>query len=608
MESLEKKIRTLLQETDIDTDSIQSLSAGQNLTELSGVLLEMDEQINSEEFNELPDEDRDQLRSLRKELRARIRLLEEIVETTSKKNEEASPAINIGSPGGGAQTTISGVNAMDQVNLLDQKHDPQAEIQMEEAERLFYSGRYADATRLYDRVLQIEPGWERARQHRAESENYLRTGYIPSVALPSEAASAYGKAQSAARVGRYADALTLLNKAQSVLRDLGIQRWQEGLEFEQKLQENIDAENAYEEGIRQLEAGRIDEAIERVEAAAFATGLPRYSDKASELRKVKELLRKIAETINAPEANPRSVAQAKAELDILASEYGENPSITRLRDRMTSVIPRVVGPLKDNTRGLVSQAASAPTIENTLFLANQAKQQLDQIRNLEGLDDNLDRLQIEVDSLLRTAEQADHDLKLATAAYEAKKNWPSEAWHLSVEVRRRYPNDPGVARLSRNLRPYQISAFLVRGAIVIGILALLVLAGMWGAGRFRAYQLSLTPTATPTPTATATSTPTPTITPTPTLTATPTETITPTPTPNIGITLRTVWARSGCYESFNAISRIPEGGLVRFLPEERRFDDFNRECVLVEYEGEDKSVIGWVLIADLRAANITPEP
>ena len=98
---------------------------------------------------------------------------------------------------------------------------------METAEKLFYSGRYAEAIQLFDRVLQLEPNWERARQHRSEAENYLRTGYIPAVALPTEAASAYGKAQSAARVGRYADALALLEKAQNSLRELGILRWQE---------------------------------------------------------------------------------------------------------------------------------------------------------------------------------------------------------------------------------------------------------------------------------------------------------------------------------------------------------------------------------------------
>ena len=50
------------------------------------------------------------------------------------------------------------------------------------------------------------------------------------------------------------------------------------------------------------------------------------------------------------------------------------------------------------------------------------------------------------------------------------------------------------------------------------------------------------------------------------------------------------------------------GILLRFLPDERRFDQFNRECVLVEYQGIDRSTIGWVLIMDLGSASVTPTP
>jgi hypothetical protein len=63
---------------------------------------------------------------------------------------------------------------------------------------------------------------------------------------------------------------------------------------------------------------------------------------------------------------------------------------------------------------------------------------------------------------------------------------------------------------------------------------------------------------------------------------------------------RAIWARGGCYEGNRAVGKIPEGGVVRFLPAGRRFDDFNRECVFVEYVNpEGGSIIGWVLIADL---------
>ncbi len=586
IESLEQRALFLIQQPDASLNDFRQMT------------LEFEELINSPEFLTLPQAERDRLQGLRKDLRNRIKQLEEGQQTPNLAEESI-----LKQTGENNQTTPR------EEPSPPRQHDPRAVMQMEEAERLFYSGRYADALRLYDRVLQIEPGWDRARQHHTEAENYLRTGYIPSVALPAEAASAYGKAQSAARVGRFAEAMNLLTKAQSILREMGIQRWLEGQEFEQKLQENIDAELAYEEGLRHLDAGRLDEAIERVETAAFATGLPKYSDKAQELRRVRDTLRNISERVNSPDSDPKTISQAKSELDSLIVEYGENPAINRLRSRLESVIPRVTAPLKDNTRALVSQAASAPTIENTLALAQQARQQLDQIRNLEGLDDNLDRLQIEVDSLLRDTQKADHDLKLAISSYESRKSWPSESWKLSADIRSRYPNDPSVARLSRNLRTYRISSIAIRITIGFAFVAIFFLLISWGIGRYRAYQISLTPTVTLTPTATATFTPTATSTSTPTSTPTPTATLTPTPTPSAGITLRPIWARNGCYEAFTSVSRIPEGSLVRFLPEERRFDDFNRECVLVEYVGTEKSVIGWVLIADLRAPGAaTPTP
>jgi tetratricopeptide (TPR) repeat protein len=585
VESLEGKAQYLLQQPDT------------SLTDLRQIALDVEEIINSQDYANLAGEERDRLSVLRKEIRKRIR-----------DAEEGTQATNVEEPSDASLPVQQDlVEARSEISQPRQ-HDPRAVMQMEEAERLFYSGRYADALRLYDRVLQIEPGWDRALQHHTEAENYLRTGYIPSVALPAEAASAYGKAQSAARVGRFTEAMNLLSKAQATLREMGIARWQEGQEFEQKLQENIDAEHAYNEGLHHLDAGRLDEAIERIETAAFATGLPKYSDKAQDLRQLRETLRKISERINAPESDAKAISQAKSELDYLTVEYGENPAISRLRARLEAVIPRVLTPLKENTRSLVSQAASAPTIENTLALAQQARGQLDQIRNLEGLDESLDRLQSEVDSLLREAQKADHDLKLAVAAYEGRRSWPSEAWKLSSEVRSRYPNDPSVARLSRNLRSYQASSILLKIAIgLVGIFVMILLIS-WGMGRYRAYQLALTPTITPTPTSTATYTPTATSTPTPTLTYTPTATLTPTPTPSTGVTLRTIWARNGCYEGYTAVSRIQEGSLVRFLPEGRRFDDFDRECVLVEYTGPDKSVIGWVLIRDLGASTATPVP
>lgn len=578
-----------------------------DLVDKRNLLLEIEEFISSEDYQSLSLEERSRLQAARKDLMAEVQPESE----DGGHEQAASPAEEKPQP----QAEITEASSPNSANQANQEavreHNPAAEQQMELAEKLFYSGRYAEAIQLFDRVIQLEPNWERAKQHRSEAENYLRTGYIPAVALPADAASAYGKAQSAARVGRYEDALALLEKAQVILRDLGIQRWQEGQEFAQKLQESIDAEKVYEEGLEVFQQGGIDAAIERVEAASRATGLPKYADKAQDLRRVKENLRSIHETLNQTAIDPQAASQAKANLDALIAEYGQNPAFERLVERFRTIVPRVVEPLKEQTRSLKNQADRAPTLEEALYLSKQAKQSLDQIRNLEGVDESLDRLQNEIDKLQRDIQRYDNDLQTAMRAYENRPNWPAEAARLSAEVRERYPNDPGVMRLKRNFRSFQWKLRGIRlGIGVLGII-ILFLAANWAVGRYRAYVLSLTPTPTPTATATPTFTPTSTLTPSITPTLTPTDTPTLTPTPVSGIAQRDVWARNGCYESFTAVGKIPAGGVLRFLPSERRFDDFNRECVLVEYQKGDAAVIGWVLIMDVGSGpppTPTPSP
>jgi tetratricopeptide (TPR) repeat protein len=593
-ETLEEKINHLLTQED---SSLSDLRAG---------MLEIEEFIGSEDYASLPAEERGRLQNTRKDLKARIRGLQDGDGANGGANGgngggNGAPA---GVPAPAAQVGEAPAWGAAQPQAEGRGHNPVAEGQMEAAEKLFYSGRYAEAIKLYDRVLQIEPAWERARQHHAEAENYLRTGYIPSVALPSEAASSFGKAQSAARVGRYHDALALLQKAQASLRDLGIQRWQEGQEFEQKLQENIDAENVFEDGLEFFRQGKVDEAIDAVETASRATGLPKYGDKALELRRIKESMRSISDVLNSPSPELRAISGAKGSLDALFAEYGANPAFQRLKGRLEAVIPRVVDPLKDQVRASKAQADKSPTLEGTLYLAREAKSQLEAIRNLEAMDEGLERLQTEVDKQLREAQRLEEELQRANTVYENKKSWPAEAARISGEVRRRYPNDPEVIRLNRSLRRYHASLAGLKLLGAAGGLILIGLLGWFAFGRARAYMLSLTPTPTATGTATFTPTATGTVTPTTTGTITPTLRPSLTPTPMLGMAERTIWARGGCYEDHPALGRIPIDGEVRFMPSERRFDEFNRECVLVEYNNGFTSIIGWVLIADIQG---TPE-
>ncbi len=561
------------------------------IPEVRKALVEMDEFINSPEFQALEFSERTRIQNLYQDLRSVSRGEKpgaapsqpiENVSTQQIPDSETEPE----AAERGAEKS---------------EHNPYAEQQMEEAEKLFYGGRYAEAIKLYDQVLQIESNWERARQHRRESENYLRTGYIPSVALPAEAATAFGKAQSAARLGRYEDAMVLLNRAQGTLRDLGIQRWQEGQEFEQKLQQYIDAASVYAEGLDLFKQGMIDEGIDRVETSARATGLPKYEEKVQNLRKVKNTIQSISEMLNTGVLEPKAVSQARTELDGIILEYGENSMLEKLKNRLESVIPQIIEPMKDQANSLKRQADHAQTLEAARTKALQARQILEQAHNLGYRDDAMDRLQADVDKLLLDVQRNEDELQQSVTLFNTSRSWPSAAWRLSQNVRARYPNDPGVVELARNLASYRtMLAGIKVGAGAVGI-ALVVLIMILVAGRVRAYIASVQPTPTATPTFTATATLAPTL--TPTFTTTPRPTLTPsiTPTPLTGVVARTVWARNGCYENFTAIGQIPEGSTVRFLPSDRRFDSLNRECLLVEYQGPStQSVIGWILIEDLQ--------
>ncbi len=579
----------------IDLETLQTEAArliGQEppaLPEIRKLMLEMDEFFNSPDFQALEREQRTALQAQYKELRAKVR------------GPETAPA-GVGALGGDIPAFAIPENGPTLSNPpRAREHDPKAEQAMTEAEKLFYSGHYAEAIKLYDQALQVEPDWDRARQHRSESENYLRTGYIPSVALPAEAATAFGKAQSAARLGRYQDAMTLLNKAQATLREIGIQRWQEGQEFEQKLQQNIDAEIVYEEGLKLFAQGQFDEGIDRVEMAARATALPRYNDRVQSLRQVREHLRQATEILNASTPTPKAVARAKNILDGMILEYGENPTLGRLHTRLELVIPKVLEPLKEQVHSLRSQAERAQTLDAAQARLQQARQVLEQVRTLGPADDDLEMLQEEIDRQARDIQRYQEELQQANVVLNTNRSWPAAAARVSQEVRNRYPNDPGVIELSRSLSTYHYALTGIKAlAVIVGLFIIGLL--LWaGYGRVNAYIVSLTPTATPTvtptPTATRTPTPLPSSTPTPKPTSPPTIT----PTPLTGSTARMVWARAGCYETFNAVGRIPQGAIVRFLPTERRFDDFTRECVFVEYQGETRTIIGWILLADLIA-------
>jgi tetratricopeptide (TPR) repeat protein len=564
------------------------------LSELRQLSIELDDYINSTPYQELDAQHKTELQDLYRNLMTRVRAISEGQDIAGSQTMDVGQASLTGDPKDNLE-----VKSTESQTSPD--HSPEAIRLMDEAEQLFYGGRYSEAIKIYDQVLGLEPRWERPSQHRAEAENYLRTGYIPSVALPPEAAAAFGKAQSASRVGRYADAQALLEKAKASLRESGIQRWQDGQEFEQKLQQMVDAESAYKEGIRLFGQGQIDEGIEKIEAAASTTGLPKYKDKVQELRKVKETLRSIGDILYVGSADPNQLIQTKANLDMLIGEYGEQPAIDKLRTRLELLLPKVTENLEQQARSLLTQVERAQTIKSARSLLDDAGKHIQQLGQLRSGDGTTEQLQSDHNRLITELVRSEEVLQNAYESLENNRSWPAKAARMSQEIRKRYPNDPRVSDLQKSLSRYYLGLSGIRAGMVLGALIFLFFALSWATGWVRGMIPTATPTATATSTATSTPTPTSTDTPTPTATFTPTITSTPTltPTPLTVVLARQVWARNGCYESFNAIGRIPEEASVRTLPSERRFDNLNRECLLVEYEGPTTSVIGWILLMDL---------
>ncbi len=489
--------------------------------------------------------------------------------------------------------------------FIQSSHDPAAEELMDQAEEDFYRGNYQSAIAIYEKVLQIEPEWVRAKEHRSEADQYLNTGNIPSVALPAEAGKAYGKAQSAARVFRYQVALKYLDEAFLNLEEAGIKRWREGEELRQDLENQIQAGEVYQEGLDLLKQGDLTGALSRVQTAASAIATPEYISKAAEIRADLAALDEISDVItSAGEIPADKIGIAKSRLQRIQLKYGDIPQVSRLSNRLDLIIPAVAKSLSQGVAKQVELAAGASTLLAVSGHIKDAESKMDLLNQLGSEDETIKDLQDKINAT-KNIFQKDEDV--LARAQQAIKNgnrfFSFDAWRMSKQTRSKYPSDPHVLALKKSLLPFFITMILA-SIIALGLVVVILWTSIRAiSNTIEQRQLAKTPTATPTPTQTmtATLTLTPTITPTitPNYTLTPQPTFTPTQI-RVSMVARTVFARNGCYEAFTANGRIIAGSEVTLLPmDARAFDGFNRECVLVEYRSEESAIIGYILLSDL---------
>ena len=521
---------------------------------------------------------------------------EETLEETSSKSAE-TPSI---SPQLGEDDSYDPLR-----KFLSSSHDPEAEVLMDSAEEAFYAGNYQKAIPLFERVLGIEPTWSRAQEHRDEAEEFLRSGNIPSVALPPDAGKAYGKAQSAARVFRYQTAIDYLEEAFTSLKETGINRWREGEELRQDLENQMQAHEVYQEGLALLAQGELQSGLSKIQTAASAVALPEYVDKAAEIRADLAALNEIADVVNlSGTIPPAKLADVRQKLDRLSVKYGDIPQVSRLRNRIEAILPNIVTALVEDIQRHKRQGDSASTIKSAKNAYAEAEGALNNLQTLQP-DQPLRRsLAAEVQESQEHISTLEDSLGSANESLKSENRFfPRTAYLISKTLRNRFPQDPEVLDLKRRLRWYHIT--LYGGGGIAGIILILVLwfGGQGIAGAVSQRQLALTPsptvTASITPTNTITLTPTQTVTPVPTFTETPFYTQTPTPVVT-GTALRDLFARQSCYEGFRSTGFIPEGAVLTLLSlPERVFDNLNRECVLIEYRTAETNILGYILIMDL---------
>jgi tetratricopeptide (TPR) repeat protein len=484
-------------------------------------------------------------------------------------------------------------------------HDPEAERMMDEAEEAFYKGNYQIAIPLYEKVIQMEPGWSRAQEHHSEAEEYLRSGNIPSVALPPEAGKAYGKAQSAARVFRYKVALDYLDEAFDHLQDAGIKRWREGEELRHDLENQMQAYDVYKDGLNLLSQGELVAALGKIQTAASAVAIPEYIDKAAEVRADIATINDISDIVSLSGKIPAGkLADARAKMERIRMKYGDVNQVSRLRNKLDLLIPATIQSLLDNTHRLKKDADEAPTVSIAKIKISGARENLDLLRQLDAYDAESLMLENEISNLETDIEAHEDAIKRAQEALKTGNRFLAfDAITISRKAARRFPQDPKILELKKAFNAtYAISA--VAGLVALGLLIFLISIGTRSIQEsVHKRNLALTPTITRTPTITLTPTVTPTpsktLTPTPDYSPTPTATQTPTPVVSV-MTMREVYMREDCYDEYKAVSLIPEGSILTVLNlGDVRYDRFHNECMFVQFRGAGFTKTGYLLKKDL---------
>ncbi len=532
------------------------------------------------------------------------------------------------------------------------QHDSAANKIMNDADDLYWKGKWKEAYDLYMQVLKLEPGWPRAEEYAQKAKyNYDNKVGIPKIAIPDTVKIPFARAESALSRWEVENAKTFVDNAYKESFKLGLGKWDELEDLQFRVENYLDIHNSYLLALSFPE-DQIDEAIEKIDAAYEQSRRPLYaaklgefkekkvqkifeeSEKLFKLGKIEEAITKCNEVLNQQPQNIRfsdALAEYVKYKETLQEigRYLESPKIVfgqfleienrlkllqnilakypdsaknhtilkELKGRFEAQKPLVLSDLKSNITTLERRYESATKVEDAESAHHEVNELLDLLAHIGADANDVKRFTDRRDNRQIELEAYSNDLKtLVQQVTNKKKFLTKEDADRANEILERFPNDLGAKKFQKPLGEYQIRRNLFTYGIAALVVLVLGIVAIVSINAWSDYVISLTPTATMT------------LTPTPTLTSTPTSTPTQTPIPSstplppqLRVT-RDLNAKSGCYEDYRVVGEIRVGSIVNLLQSDRKFDNVGRECVLVEFEGENESVVGWVLLVDLSGA------
>lgn len=572
-------------------------------------------------------------------------LKEKIDEFDYQENSSSENSNQAKSKAGTAKSTVNETASF-------HEHDSAAKNLMEEADDLYWKGKWKEAYELYEQVLRIEPDWPRAKEYSQKAKyNYDNKAGIPKTAIPDSVKFPFARAESALSRWEVDNAKIFVENAQSESTKLGLGKWDELDELVYRVENYLDIHNSFQSAIA-LPDTQIDEAIEKIEAAYEQSRRPLYGAKLEELKqrkaqnifdegvklfklgKVDEAIRKLNDASSQQSDNtffvetgsefakykeaiqeigryldsPKIVFTHFIEIEnrfkfvhnVLAKypdSAKNHTAVKELMGRFEVQKPLVLSDLKNNLSAVERRYENATKLED----AEMAHAEGDELLNLlahigadsndvKRFTDRRDNRQIEIEAFA-------NDIATISQQITQKKKFSSkdEADRAS-EILDRFPNDLRAKKFQKTLKDNQLQRRIITSGIAVLVIGLLSMVTILSLNAWNNYVIALTPTAT----LTLTPTPTPTFTPTSTATITPIPSATPLP-PQMRVT-RDLNAKSGCYEDYRVVGEIRVGSIVNLLQSDRKFDNVGRECVLVEFQGTKESVVGWVLLVDLAGA------